>query len=700
MKVAINKNIINKIDENDKKLWSMSGKTFVNLDITPRQFVNFINKGFPFCSQHEGNRSSKNFLCSDVLAVDIDEGMTVVEALSNNYVKKYALLIYTTPSHTENFQRFRIVFQLNTTITDNNVMRAAFNGVIRKFGGDPSCKDACRLFFGSKGSNPVLIGNILPDEELEKLIVLGEESYKQSDRRQNDNKLNIQRTTIQSKHKLDKNITVHDSNGIQHKLVDMEEGVSIHCPVHIDKNPSAFTVKNRNGGIGVHCSSKSNSTFWTENESSYYNFDYNVDRLNILEQEVFYDKDPAFLRINKEYLGDINITTNFTFIKSPKGTGKTYFLEGIVNDCKRKIKNKKKVLPKSVLLIGHRRSLISSIAKRLKLVSYFYTKHIDVTKFKKGQDEYNLDFADNDNEVDTVEKICFRKATPYFATSVDSLINLNPEKHKYDVVIIDEVEQVLSHLTGDTIRENRNKCYLTFKHYIDVAEKVIVTDADLNELTVDAMWNFTTENIVKTGKIIVNQHQTLNGNLELYENKNHLKKDLFLSIQNNKRCFVSSNSKTQLLELEKSIKNTFVDKKVFIITSNNSEDYETQNFINNIQNEIRKYDVILASPSLGTGVDISFPKKQKVIDYVYGIFESRINTHFDIDQQISRVRHPKNVRVWISPEIHFFETNTDVIKREILAGEKEMNKLIRINPDGTSVYDTNNEYVNLYTKVL
>jgi hypothetical protein len=78
------------------------------------------------------------------------------------------------------------------------------------------------------------------------------------------------------------------------------------------------------------------------------------------------------------------------------------------------------------------------------------------------------------------------------------------------------------------------------------------------------------------------------------------------------------------------------------------------------------YDVILCSPSLGTGVDITFPGNAKLIDVVFGFCEPGINTHLDFDQQLARVRHPGAVKVWITPRCFNFETHLDVVRHDIL----------------------------------
>ncbi len=103
-----------------------------------------------------------------------------------------------------------------------------------------------------------------------------------------------------------------------------------------------------------------------------------------------------------------------------------------------------------------------------------------------------------------------------------------------------------------------------------------------------------------------------------------------------------------------------------LITSENSRSNEVQNFIKNIQKEILQYKVILSSPSLGTGIDITFENDDQHIDCVYGLFENQINSHFEIDQQLSRVRHPKEVNVWISSQKYHFETEFDVVQDDHL----------------------------------
>ena len=129
MKLSINKNIINK---NDTK--ANQAKGFESLDLTVNELAECINQGFAFSYQfHSNYRNTSNFICSDIIAADIDDGMTIEEALADDFITKNASIIYTTPSHTTEKPRFRIVFQLPHTVTDKDLIKFAQTGLTRKF---------------------------------------------------------------------------------------------------------------------------------------------------------------------------------------------------------------------------------------------------------------------------------------------------------------------------------------------------------------------------------------------------------------------------------------------------------------------------------------------------------------------------------------------------------------------------------------
>jgi len=676
MKVAINRTVIGKPPREDMGKMTF---TYENVDLNQKELADSINLGYAFCAPHKnGHRKSANFTVAGFLAVDVDKGMTVQEALDHEFTKKHAAILYTTPSHTEDFPKFRVVFELKTTITTPDEMKKAYRGIIRIYGGDPSCKDACRQFFGSKDCDPQVFNNILSSSTLDKLILIGEESINQTDTATGSS--GPERHAVVSRIVLDLDEPVKDADGTVRPLKEIPVKTSVHCPVHADAKPSAFILKSKKGVLGIYCNACAVG-YYTSSDVPIFDFNYalsNLTDLSLEEHEttegVLVYSHKAVIMINEQYLPELKTDTPITLVKSPKGSGKTQWLEHIVEQCRKQ--------NLSVLLIGHRRSLIQSVAQRLRLMPYLY-EHAPT-----------MDDPQSD-------RLRINRPSKHYAICADSLPTLlDTSDNKYDVVLIDEVEQVFSHLTSNTLKDKRIETFLYFKYYVNAAKYVYAMDADLNELTVNTLHDFVDDKKSREVRVIINRYMQKGKQLDLYDNQAHLLADLVKSVNNNKRCFVCCNSRKQVHTLEEIMVEQFGDnKKVIAISSRNSQDSHIQEFIKNVKVAALEYDVVIVSPSVGTGVDITFPNNDQRIDTVYGFFHARVNTHFDIDQQLSRVRHPKSVKVWISPETFRFDSNHDAIKREIDRTDRHSKRLIGIEPNGKPIYETNDEYLNLYANV-
>jgi hypothetical protein len=97
-------------------------------------------------SQH---RSSSAFRHADLVVIDIDEGLDL-DDFHQHPMAAHAALLYTTSSHRPEpgQHRFRVIFQLRERISDPELYKALVTLLIREFGGDKSCSDPCRLFYG------------------------------------------------------------------------------------------------------------------------------------------------------------------------------------------------------------------------------------------------------------------------------------------------------------------------------------------------------------------------------------------------------------------------------------------------------------------------------------------------------------------------------------------------------------------------
>lgn len=678
MKLSINKRLVNKNELNDKQAFSQG---FENVDLTPDELAKAINQGFAFCAQLKPGRArrTENFLCSDIIAVDIDDGWTIQEAVNDEFIINHATILYTTPSHSKANHRFRIIFRLPRTITDPEEMRQACTGISTKLKGDPRTVDPCRIFFGSKGRNPVILDeNRLTEEQLDELIRLGQSPRHLSDNVSTSSSGNaISRSGVG----LAPDTMVRCADGTNHPVESLPPRVSVHCPIHRDRKPSAFTVRSRSGNPGVHCSS-CRQTFWlaTKHRHPYdfFEFDRVVRELRQANEpepwERYFEAEELNAEsdshvISERYLDGVPFQPGITLIKSPKGTGKTRYLEKVIEKCRRQ--------RLSVLLIGHRVALLQANAKRLGLRFY--------------QEEH----ANHGSS--------YAPISDHYAICVDSMATLlQPNEHKFDVIILDESEQVFSHLAAESLGDRRRKCFLLIKHYIAKARSVLALDADLNRITLSALTSFDYSNKDVPIFPFLNKYKLDGEKLHLYVSENHLFAELIDAIKSGKRCYVSSNSMTKIEELAEKIANDFGDRVRYqVITSKTSQTDAVRHFIANIKTEILTYDVVLASPSLGTGIDITFNEEAKAIDCVFGFFEARINTHFDIDQQLSRVRHPGEIRVWISPETFQFETETEPIKFELAESNAIPEAFKGFNlTDGSPQYDLDDAFLNLYAEIV
>ncbi|MBU9120532.1 plasmid replication protein, CyRepA1 family [Burkholderia multivorans] len=662
-KVAVNRHIINKIDRQDKEQLRTLTHEFENMELTADELAAFINDGHPFCAQHKGSRKGENFVCSNVLAVDIDSGLLLDVALQDEYVQKFASFVYTTHSHTPEQHRFRIVFQLDRALNEPEDMRVAYQGIIRLFGGDESCKDACRLFFGSKGCNPIVLGNILPGAELDKLLIMGREvRVSDSD---GDPEVRTKRLPVgnRSQISLGKGQLVQLAKGGSAALESLNTRTPIHCPVHLDRDASAMVVVNRNGKRGVFCSACA-STFWHDEPAQKkllpYDFNRIVDAVRELAHEEFpYHHDDLYnidddenlieptpediaewrrllenrthMLMYDEFLPKISVESGVTLVRSPKGSGKTQQLEQISRQCR--------ASGMSVLLIGHRQTLLHSMADQLALTCYFYTKD--------GKQKNN-------------------RPEERYAICVDSMGKLlKPHLHQYDVVIVDEAEQVFRHITAaDTLKAKRRHCYQLLCHYLAQAKSVILCDADLGSISVEAISQIVAEDTPY--RFYLNDYRPAQKPYDLYADEKHQVADMLTAISDGGRHYVATNSKRKAKVLHATITAAYPSKRVMLVTAEDISDAATQHFIDNIRAEILNYDVVIASPTLGTGIDITFDNEAQEIDTVFGFFVSRVNTHFDIDQQLARVRHPKAVKVWVSLERFHFETDPAAIEAELI----------------------------------
>jgi hypothetical protein len=96
-------------------------------------------------------RSQVNFISTDFMVLDIDEGMTIDEAEKVVHELNVCCLAIPSTSHTEDNHKFRLVFPLARTIKSKEVFEITMMKLAEVFPADPACTgDTGRFFFGGK----------------------------------------------------------------------------------------------------------------------------------------------------------------------------------------------------------------------------------------------------------------------------------------------------------------------------------------------------------------------------------------------------------------------------------------------------------------------------------------------------------------------------------------------------------------------
>lgn len=475
------------------------------------------------------------------------------------------------------------------------------------------------------------------------------------------------------------------ANGESQVLASLERETAIFCPIHVDARATASVQVFAVGGAVVQCH-HCQRVFPSRASRPGYDFglfDRTVERLahelptEVIRDGLVYDLVNAERSIvfhSHRYLPTLDLSSDITFVKSPKGSGKTEALVDLVDRCRKQ--------RLTVLVIGHRRSLLQSLAHRLEVDNYRIPRPRAI-----GSD---------------VDDYLAVPPGPYYAVCLDSLGRLNPKTDQCDVIAIDESEQVFAHLTGETVREERRAVFARLKFYLNKAKHVFCLDADLNMISMQAA--FVMMRPETSARIVINQPEIESRPYQLCGSKGQLLHEMLGDVRDGHKCFVATNSKRQALDIERLLMRECPGRRIFAVTSENSQTRKVQDLQSAIvENFRRDIDVLIASPAMGTGVDITFGgvngNPEVVVDRVFGLFEANITTHFDLDQHLMRVRHPGQVKVWVNRREVNYETDVACLIGELKRSLDRTDLLVRFADDGTPEYLNDDGLTDIWAQV-
>jgi Origin of replication binding protein len=297
-------------------------------------------------------------------------------------------------------------------------------------------------------------------------------------------------------------------------------------------------------------------------------------------------------------------------LTSAKGTGKTKWIGECVQSSDR------------ALLGGHRIALIRNLCHRLGI------------DYRGDLDKVQGQFISN------------HAYTLRVGTCVDSLLAIDPNRFAGCDLVLDELVQVLRHLlTSSTCRKDGKLAAILarFRELMGVARRVIVADADLDNASLDYLRELRQDQ--QPVFLIRNTFEPTGFPVQFIQSPDSagITAQLLRDVMAGQRILLCTDSKMGSKTLNRLITQMQqVHGRVLLLNSETSGGEIERAFIESPDQHLDNWDVVIASPSMATGVSIESPYFTKV----YGIFWGVSSTDADMAQALSRVREPVQRVVW------------------------------------------------------
>lgn len=373
------------------------------------------------------------------------------------------------------------------------------------------------------------------------------------------------------------------------------------------------------------------------------------------------------------YLENVNFVRtpevrNITFLHSGLGSGKTQQIRGFI-----------KSLPADsrILYVTPRMSLSTAVAQDMGITDYQ-----DILKTWKYSESHNLSIV------------------------INSIFHV--AKESYDVVILDESEQILRQITSSLIKDK--KLVMTaLETLLRRANTVILADAHISDISVGFMSRVMTgvecDTLMVTNHFAARQGRVMN----VYQSDKECFQTLMNTLKKGKKVYIATNtlkssysfdeairSLADVDALDKGLQKIISTKRVKIINGDNSQSFENRAFMRDFNKSVQDVDILIASPSITSGVSNFTPH----FDAVFGFFRSGygLNSPQDCAQQLARIRYETECHVFYD---NFCDTELPLDRAEII---QKMEILFKDAVDAPSFQTTDlqgkiNPYVWLYLDV-
>lgn len=372
---------------------------------------------------------------------------------------------------------------------------------------------------------------------------------------------------------------------------------------------------------------------------------------------------------NSRYL-EATIKDGLNFLDSDMGTGKSFAVKNhIVANPNQK-----------TLIISHRKALARSLKESIN---------------KDSDNAVNVEYYE-DLLVNSGDSGQFLREAQCLVISVDSLHKLNGSQ--WDFVFVDEIEQNLTHYFADTNTNGENN--LNMLNFLLKHSKVqVLADAHLGDLT----YNFCAEIGLTNGVHYKNEFQIgTKKTINIFESKNHLTEFTKQQLFSGERSYIFANSKGEVkklaIELQQEAERKHFNGKVLVVHADVKEDADVKAALIDIEAAAPSLDVMIASPTLGTGFDI--PSKAHKFTSTVGILNNTVGSAEEGHQGLNRARDVDTFNVYINPALGNAPTDSEIIFQKLIEERSiDTAKILSIDPNTGEFGSRNPLFEWLYCEV-
>lgn len=359
----------------------------------------------------------------------------------------------------------------------------------------------------------------------------------------------------------------------------------------------------------------------------------------------------ANIQLNERYLPRFKLSElgRLTGIRSPKGSGKTEILKYLVQDALEQ--------GRPILVIGHLVQLVADICRRLGLITAEQLKKA-LAEVKQANNDLSKSPEERQQVLDSCTTLWIQAKEKGFGVCFNSLHGESQMQFDADdwigrnpLIIIDEVEQnALSLLDGDHVLKRRAAILTQLERLFGDALRVggegqiIVCDADLTNVSIDFIRQLARQPNLKPFIIRNDFNPDTPCTVIRCEKPEDWFAELFKWLDAGKKLFIcldtqkEESAKLTTSTLEADIRKAYPNLKILRIDSDTLGLQDNPAFgcvALGLEDIVQRYDVVIASPSIVTGVSIDIDH----FDGVFGHFEGIVNSN-SARQQLFRVRRP------------------------------------------------------------